>query len=101
MTHIIYEIPDDDAGWLGVVSGALDTRPSNHSGRDEAVSKTTLEQSMKRRINGKRRKRAAKINMREFWHLHAQGLGVAEMADALDVSTRSVERAMTMRRLDG
>ncbi len=57
--------------------------------------------AMLQRINMKRRKRAAKINMGEFWHLHAQGMSIADMATRLNVSTRSVERAMTMRRRDG
>ncbi len=101
MTRIIYEIPADDAGWLGVVSATFNSRPACHSGRDETASKTTLEQAMARRINGKRRKRAAKINMRHFWHLHSQGIGVPAMAVELGVSTRSVEQAMTMRPRDG
>ncbi len=98
MTRIIYEVPADDAGWLGGISATLDTRPRSHFSNDQTASKNTSEQAMARRMNVKRRKRAANINMAEFWRLHAQGVGVADMADALGVSTRTVDRAMTVRR---
>ncbi len=44
---------------------------------------------------------APKINMVEFSRLHAQGMSVAEMAIALNVSERSVKRAIKSVRRDG
>ncbi len=52
---------------------------------------------LSQRINKKRRKRAANLNLTEFGLLNAQGVSVAEMATRLGVSTRSVERAKRRR----
>ncbi len=101
----MYRLPDDDAPmseWTRPVSALLITRRTSFFSADqEAAAKSGEYGAMTQRVNKTRRKRAAKINMREFWHLHAQGIGVPEMAVDLGVSTRTVERAMTMRPRDG
>ncbi len=85
--------------WLHPLSALLDI-PAASSRKAEQMG-TGRHSAMLQRVNTKRRKRAAKINMPKFWRLSAQGIGVDEVAAALGVSTRSVERAMTMRPRDG
>ena len=101
----MYHLPADDAHmreWLRPVSATLTTRRISYfSNYDTAGGSASGLGAMINRVNRKRRKRAAKIDMGEFWRLHAQGVGVAKMAAELGVSTRSVERALTMRRCDG
>ncbi len=101
----MYRLPDDDAPmseWTRPVSALLITRRTSFFSADqEAAAKSGEDGAMTQRVNKTRRKRPAKINMREFWHLRSRGVNVAEMATRLNVSTRSVERVMTMRRLDG
>ena len=100
----MYHLPADDAPlreWLRPISALLITRRSSFFSNDDRAAGAGAQGVMAQRMNKIRRKRAAKIDMRKFWHLHAQGMGVAEMATRLDVSTRSVERAITIRRCDG
>ncbi len=85
--------------WLRPLSSLLNV-PFVSSRKAEQMG-TGRHSAMLQRINKKQRKRAKTINMPDFWRLHAQGVGVAEMAAQLGVSTRSVERAMAQRRRDG
>ena len=100
----MYDLPADDAhmlDWLRPVSALLITRRISFFSEDGRAAGRGAQGFMTQRMNKTRHKRAAKINMRKFWHLHDQGMGVAEMAVALGVSARTIERAMTMRRRDG
>ena len=100
----MYVLPDDDAPmieWARPVSAMLKTRRISFFGEDEGAANRGSQSCMAKRMNKIRRKQAAKIDMPKFRRLHAQGVGVAKMAAALGVSTRSVERAMTMRPRDG
>ena len=100
----MYHLPADDAPlreWLRPISALLITRRSSFFSNDDRAADHGAQGVMAQRMNKMRRKRATKIDMGEFWRLHAQGMGVAKMAARLYVSTRSVERAMTMRRRDG
>ncbi len=100
----MYHLPPDGAPlreWLRPVSALLVTRRSSFFSDDDSAARSGEQGAMTQKLNMKRRKRAANINMPEFWKLHALGVSVGVMAFALGVSTRSVERAMTMRRRDG
>ena len=101
----MYHLPADDAPlreWLRPVSALMITRRVSFFSDDNGAAGRASQGFMVQRMNKMRkRKRAARIDMPKFWHLHAQGVGVAEMAIQLNVSTRSVERAMTVRQPDG
>ena len=100
----MYCLPADDAPlreWLRPVSALFTPRRLSYFSDDDMAAERGTQGAMTQRMNKMRRKRAAKIDMRQFLHLHDQGMAVAEMAVALGVSTRSVERAMTMRPRDG
>ena len=100
----MYCLPADDAPrseWLRPVSAQMITRRISYFSDDYRAADHGAQGVMAQRMNKTRRKRAAKINMPKFWRLRAQGVSVAKMATALGVSTRTIERALTMRRLDG
>ena len=100
----MYCLPADDAPlteWLRPVSALLITRRISYFSNDDRSAVSGAQGVMAQRMNKTRRKRAAKINMQKFRRLHAQGASVAEMAAALGVSTRTIERALTMRPRDG
>ena len=100
----MYCLPADDAPmteWLRPVSALMVTRRISYFSDDDRSAARGAQGVMAQRMNKTRRKRVAKISMPKFRRLHAQGVGVAEMATALGVSTRTIERAKTMRRLDG
>ena len=99
----MYDLPADDAPmteWLRPVSALMVTRRISYFSDDDRAADHGAQGIMAQRMNKPRRKRAAKINMPKFRHLRAQGVGVAKMAAALGVSTRTIERAMTMRPRD-
>ncbi len=83
------------------LSGLMDPQRISFFTDDDRAANAGTHGAMTQRMNKARRKRAANINMPEFWRLHAMGVSVAVMALALGVSTRSVERAMTTRPRDG
>ena len=100
----MYFLPADDAPlteWLRPVSALLITRRISYFSNDDRSAVSGAQGVMAQRMNKTRRKRAAKINMPKFRRLRAQGVGVAEMAVALGVSTRTIERALTMGPRDG
>ncbi len=100
----MYHLPADDAPlreWLRPVSALLITRRTSFFSDAYRSHEPNALGFMVQRMNKIRRKRATKINMPKFWHMRDQGVGVAEMAAALGVSTRTIERAMTMRRPNG
>ena len=100
----MYCLPTKDAPmreWLRPISALMVTRRISYFSNDDRSADHGAQGVMAQRMNKTRRKRAAKINMPKFWRLRAQGVGVAKMAAALGVSTRTIERAKTMRRLDG
>ena len=99
----MYCLPADEAPmreWLRPVSALMVTRRISYFSNDDRAADHGAQGVMAQRMNKTRRKRVAKINMPKFRRLRAQGVGAAEMATALGVSTRSVERAMTMRPRD-
>ena len=99
----MYHLPADDAPlreWLRPISALLITRRTSFFSNDDRAADHGAQGVMAQRMNKTRRKRAAKIDMQKFRHLHDQGIGVADLAAELGVSTRTVERALTMRRRD-
>ena len=99
----MYDLPADDAPmteWLRPVSALMVTRRISYFSNDDRSADHGTQGPMTQRMNKTRRKRAAKIDMPKFRRLRALGVGIAEMADALGVSTRTIERTLTMRRLD-
>ena len=99
MRRPMYCLPTKDAPmreWLRPVSALMVTRRISYFSNDDRSAVRGAQGVMAQRMNKTRRKRAARINMPKFRHLRAQGVGIAKMAAALGVSTRTIERALTM-----
>ena len=93
----MYELPNDEAQMifhLAPLSATLTTRRSAYFSNDPNPPKATNPLGNYKR----KRKRATEVDVHRARKMRAEGCGIEDIAAALNVSTRSVVRAIAVKR---